>query len=416
MLSRNKYCIKSLLYSYNKIIYQYMNYDLIIVKINNPHSKKVLAHKIAADPAISMQKALSLLENLPAVYMKDLSTKELEEASDYLVKIGVVCRAVESRDPFVQPGITTIPKPQEHTIQQHTIKEHVQAPKMPAVSQPVSISLKPHLDNTQKGSEASNPKKKKIWPDSPGARMAIIASIIFILILLILQGKNRYFGIDLTSISKKGAPQTTDTSAQSQNELQQQDTAAKNTTTDSGYSGIESRESGVTPAQQKISGEYADSAADMRDDYERAIKLYKIAISFNQNNVSAWQGLLATYTKAGMSEQAVETKNRMEEIFGNTVFTIGTIIGPYGVLSSFNLDDNRVCRIEYRSRKMARHELEEETYNIARALLGQLHCSQLSLYAATTKGSGMLVRLSNSRSFPATLSEFRRTASLSFVE
>ena len=79
-----------------------MNYDLIIIKLTKTRLKQVIAHHIAVDPSISLQKALSLLDNLPLVYAKDLSFKELEDATHKLQKLGAVCRAVESKSPLVE--------------------------------------------------------------------------------------------------------------------------------------------------------------------------------------------------------------------------------------------------------------------------------------------------------------------------
>jgi hypothetical protein len=167
--------------------------------------------------------------------------------------------------------------------------------------------------------------------------------------------------------------------------------------------------------EKKRSEVYADSAAHLCQDYECEIKFYRIALSFNQYNLKAWQGLIAAYKGARKWAEAEQAERQVKELFGEKVFSVEEIVKPYGVLSRYVRDENGVCRIEYRSQSLKRFELEKETYFLIRALLAQQNCDIVSLYAVTGKGKGMLVRIKPEK-FPSRISDYLKTASISFIE
>jgi tetratricopeptide (TPR) repeat protein len=171
----------------------------------------------------------------------------------------------------------------------------------------------------------------------------------------------------------------------------------------------------VKATEKKASRQYADSARQYADDVNQAIKFYKIAISFNQYNLKAWQGLIVAYRNAGMTKEATEARKKMEELFGREISTIREVVAPYGELTDYSLDHSGVCRIEYRSKLRKQPELERETYLLIRAVLVKQHCNTVSLYASTGTGSGLLVRI-DTRGFPSSVSAYKKRAAITFVE
>ncbi len=387
-----------------------MNYDVIILKIPKPHIKKVLAHHLAADPSVSLQKALSLLDNLPIVYSKDLSAKELEDVLRQMAKLGVECQIVESKNPLDFIKETETPQ-KDVTKKSDILKASGKKPK--AVSERrggqrvtfQSASSGPRLPIEKK------PEKKK----------SILKNILVVCILcaavgiLFVIGKNKSYKISSTAplVSKKGGsksrPKAPKKSRSSFNDELKESKQQKQ------ESDSKSPKESISSPQKRSSDSYTDSAASAGSDYTRAIKFYKIAISFNRNNLRAWQGLLAAYRGARMWKEAEETKDRMADLFQEDAFSIREIVKPYGVLSQYKRDEHGVCRIEYRSHESKRAVMERETFFLIRALIAHEPCRTVSLYASTGKGRGMLVRVST-EAFPSSFSNYTKRAQISFTE
>lgn len=392
-----------------------MNFDVIIVKIPKPQIKKVLAHHLAADPSVSLQKALSLLDNLPVVYMRDLSAKELETTLKQLAKMEVQCQVVESKNPL--DGIKKskdsqkgIPSAAKKAQDESNISER-KAKVLSTMRSGQRVTFK------SSPSRSNQPEQKK-----PEKKRSVVINLLLLIIIgavisfVVIAGKNKTFKIKSKGplISKSG---TDHKKAKKNRSSQTRDLtdAAQEEGEDQKDTGEETKKKPMTSSQKPSSDSYTDSATMAGNDYTRAIKFYKIAISFNQYNLRAWQGLLSTYRSARMYKEAEETENRMAELFKEETFSIGEIIKPYGVLSGYNRDEHGVCRIEYRSNSEKRPFLEKETFHVIRALIAHESCQSVSLYASTGKGKGMLVRVST-QSFPSSFSGYTKHAQISFIE
>lgn len=384
------------------VIINSMNYDLIIIKLTKPRLKQVIAHHIAADPSISLQKALSLLDNLPMVYKKDLSFKELEQASLQLQKLGAVCRAVESKIPIEshKAGIQ-IPekKVKEYKVpKQKPIKPYVKHKKSAETvsERHTSFGTSPHIQ----------PVKKKKGMIINGI---IIVGIVLLILTIFLVGKDQKVRIKPTGPVLAGKKRIKSGRVKG---------GTSKTTVDSNKKSKDNkREKGESPvtSAERSSDAYIDSAVQLCEGYECEIKFYRIALSFNQYNIRAWQGLIAAYRGVGKRAEAEKAEKQMKRLFGEKVFSVEEIIKPYGVLTKFDRGKNGVCRIEYHSHSLKKSTLEKETYYLIRALLTQQNCTLISLYASTGKGKGMLVRIGSDR-FPSRISDYVKNASISFVE
>ncbi len=390
-----------------------MNYDIVIVKISRPQIKKVLAHHLAADPSVSLQKALSLLDNLPVAYMKNLSVKELEATRAKLDKMGVHCRVVESRNPLDGKDDDAVSR-QDTSPANEAKREEPKA----AGRKTKEGSVHPGQRVAFTGITANHPESRQQKTAKKMPRLVnllLLLVIVAVVSMVIIVGKNKTIKIRSTGplLSKTGKGNKKSETIRRRPSRDVTDAADEKD--ERKGAGEDRRKMPISPTQKKSSESYADSAVMTGNDYTRAIKFYKIAISFNRYNLRAWQGLLVTYRNARMWKEAEEIKNRMAELFQEETFSIGEIIEPYGMLSGFNRDPHGVCRIEYRSNAVKRAFLEKETFDIIRALTAHAACQSIALYAATGRGKGMLVRIPV-HSFPTSFSGYRKVAQISFVE
>jgi isopentenyl diphosphate isomerase/L-lactate dehydrogenase-like FMN-dependent dehydrogenase len=71
-----------------------MRFNVLVTGIDNSRSKTIVAHNLAGNRSVSLQHALSLLENLPVIYQVNLLKEEAEATIARLGKIGVKAGAV----------------------------------------------------------------------------------------------------------------------------------------------------------------------------------------------------------------------------------------------------------------------------------------------------------------------------------
>lgn len=391
-----------------------MNYDLIIISILRPHSRQILARHFAADPSVSLQKAKSIVENLPAVYMRDLSKGDLEQACAQLEKLGVKYQAVESKNQLDKPVPASISKKEsvdtyiseiKQSTDDKTIIKQKQQNKPMRSALSISEKITFTKENSKKREKTISHKKKHL--------VGTIFSIFLVLVvgIILLIGQKKEF-----SINKKRTSVRKTVLKTKKNKGQK----LKSPKIDSGRDKKKNKFSrgsrGTVSAQEKINSQiFSDSAGSSGSDYDKAIKFYKIAISFNNYNLNAWHGLLATYRSAGMTHDVYETEKKMRELFDENIFTIDNMVQPFGSLVDYTKDNNDVCRIVYNSKSIRRTKLEGEVYLLVKSLVSMEKCLTISLYASTGKGSGMLVRI-DSEPFPQTLSQFCTKALITFVE
>lgn len=393
-----------------------MLYDLIITKIDKPASRSIIARLLAADLSTSIQKALSELENLPTVYKRGLTEKDFRELALKLNKMGATCQVIESKT----PGDTF--KPKRDSVEDYLKSEiktdgtgtpNITNQKQEPPQKTASIKSQERKKRAQEKmtflksvQKAKSPRKKE------GRSLVIIFVIIGVALLIAFfsAGNKKQIKIKRSDALVKKTSNKTSKGKRSKKAKKN-----NNINKEKASKSAKSKRTPTNPTQKKASSTYTDSARHSGDDTEQAIKFYKIAISFNRYNLKAWQGLIVAYRNAGKPKEAAEAKERMEELFGEEIFSIKEIVDTYGELSDYSQDNNNVCRIEYRSRLSKRTELERETYLLMRAILSHKRCASISLYAATRKGSGMLVRI-GTRAFPSSVSEYKKRAVITFVE
>jgi len=160
--------------------------------------------------------------------------------------------------------------------------------------------------------------------------------------------------------------------------------AAENSTSQSGARGE------VTTEQRRQANAYVDSARTLGSDPESVVKFYKIAISFNQQNLAAWQGLLQAYRDLGREADVRGTEEQMRRIFGERIESIDLIVKPFGELIDTYINDDGTYRVEYKSNKRSKDDIKRDVFLLTRAVRTACSCENISIFASTGTGRGLL--------------------------
>lgn len=380
-----------------------MKYDLIITSIDKSHINTI-AKLLCTDPSISLQKALSMLKNPPVTYKKDLEKEVVKREIEKLKSLGAEVMPIESKN--VKDEIDDLLDNEEIDLKSHKIEREHTPIKRTETKQPRSDSYKRELksSNISRIRPSQKKKKKKSY-----AGILVLFGIVAVAFLLLVQtGDSKYdIKADNSLIKKVG---------DGNNKKSQSSAKQKKKKNLNIFSAMKEKKKKEEARKINESKNYSDSAELFLNDPDEMVRFYKIAISINKNNFNAWTGLVNAYANLGMTKEAYETKEKMLKIFGDEMFSVEDIVKPYGKLVSYKKDKHGFCRLEYKSKSKKRVLLESESFNLLRSLNASSQgCSKYSLYAATAKGKGMLVRFSEDE-FPNTFSNFLLKAEIHFIE
>ncbi|MDR0305923.1 MAG: hypothetical protein LBI42_03690 [Chitinispirillales bacterium] len=145
----------------------------------------------------------------------------------------------------------------------------------------------------------------------------------------------------------------------------------------------------VSNQQRQQANAYVDSARALGNNIEFSVAFYRAAISFNPQNLAAWQGLLQAYRDLEKEAEAIETEERMKKIFGDRVESINSIVNPFGELIDTYRDDG-TYRVEYKSNKRSQKDIIRDVFLLTRAIRNICDCENISVYASTGAGKGLL--------------------------
>ena len=147
----------------------------------------------------------------------------------------------------------------------------------------------------------------------------------------------------------------------------------------------------VSDRQRQQANAFLDSArAQGNNNLETVVAFYKAAISFNPQNLAAWQGLVQAYRDLGKESEAREAEEQMRKIFGGSVDDIASLVKPYGELLDTYKSGGGTYRVEYRSNKRSKKEIMNDVYLLTRAVRGICSCQDISIFASTGAGRGLL--------------------------
>lgn len=380
-----------------------MLYDLLITKIDRSH-KNTLAKLLCADPSVSLQKALSMLENLPVTYKTGLKKEDAKRELEKLKLLGAVVTPIESKikeDPIEE----ILNAEEEESKVDKKVEEKKTTPPQKEYSSERAIRAEVKSSKNRTISRIGPPAKKKKKSNLTGV-IVLLAAIAGFGILITTSTNRKEYKINSDSSLLKKSSSSSKTSKTPEKKK------SKNLNI---FSAMKEKKEKEKAQKVSDSKNYADSAEMFIDDPEAMIKFYKIAISINRKNFNAWNGLVNAYANQGMTKEAYEAKKEMEKIFGDEMFSVEKLVRPYGKLVSFNQESGGLCRLEYKSDSQKRTTLENDCYKLLKALQTSLGCSNYSLYASTGKGTGLLVRFSE-KSFPNSFSDFLLQAKINYIE
>lgn len=368
-----------------------MKYTLTVISFKNNRPKMIIARQLAHDPAISLQKALIIVEKTPFVLLKNLSSHELQYQSRQLYRLGVKFTITEQlTEEDNTPLSISLPENDSQTKAVTTV-----------------FKEKGELPDIHAGTKNSVPAIKVDSPIQCSKKSRLTFSIAgFLLIFMLViagfvtsRNQNRYMIKRKILISRKKSEPADN----------------KKITENARKSDKKTR------AREKISSKsehesylWVDSAKTCGNDFLKSINFYKIAISFNKYNMHAWFGLVNAYRSAAMSKELRETREQMEEIFGSSVFSVSEAVKPFGEILDVYTTANDAFRVEYRTTQNSEQSILSQTYALAKAFREICNCKTVSIYATTAPGKGMIVHFNKEVSL-STLAVFKKEAAITFL-
>lgn len=359
-----------------------MSLDILVTSISNPRARPVLARRLAQSPEISLEKAQSLLNNLPVRYQSALSHKEAQEEALRLRKLGVTCRIVESSE------VPHAPPPRE--VETAWPARPSPPPVSPPVSRPREHAAVYGLPREETGGRRS------------GRGMGKVIAALLLVALIIAAAA--YFGTFGGYSIRRTGPLASPGTRSSGNEDRADRPVDNPSPADR------------TPRpHRRRSDRYADSARAAHTPAQ-AVAFYKIAISFNRRNIDAWYGLIGAYRDAGMPDSASAARAEMQTVFGDDVSSIAGIVGRFGRVLEIARDEQQTLRIRYARAggKRGEERLTEEVYRLMKALRTECRCEALSVHVRAGRGEELLGYLPL-QPFPPSLRAFRKKAALTYL-
>lgn len=369
-----------------------MKFNLIVISISNTRAKKIIAHQLAHDPSIPLQKAMLMVEKPPFVLMKNLTSQELNFQSEQLSRLGVKFKAAEIKSVLPTDSNKTIPIP----LSEGDLNAKPTGPVSIKTEKLINESKTAKRKDTFLLDETSVQYKKD------NHLFITVISVIFALIIiagLLTSGNRRYYNLKKTvKPIISSSPEKSDNKTKKGNSRKSNGSSRKV----------------VSEKAKKESILWADSAIACDSDHQKAINFYKIAISFNKYNLNAWFGLLNAYRSAKMYKEEKRTRIEMKKIFGESIFSFSEMISPYGdIIDSYTTEDN-VFRLEYRTMQSEKEDALDEIYKVTRIISGICKCESISVFASSSPGKGIIVHLNKNASL-LSMDSFKKDAVISFL-
>jgi hypothetical protein len=350
-----------------------MRFELHITAVESPRARKIVAHNLAGHRSVSLAYAESLLENLPVLYMADLTQDAANANYKRLIEIGVQAKIIPMAPKSVMPREVM----EEPSVQPPpaTVSPEVKAaaPAPMVAKAPAPVAFIPGKNSTFLREARENDSRIRV------AAIAVVVVVIAVLAAIFYAGGKMRSPLRPRLISSAG-PDTVRTGKGFGGLA-----APSGDTRSSRSAGADRRP--VSEDDRLQSQAYVDSGKAVAD-RNGAIAFYKMAIGINKYNLDAWYGLLAAYTALGMEDEAAAVRDKMTILFGEGIFTTAKAVGRFGdMIDAYSTVDG-TCHVEYRTRATGHDRLLHETFLIAKALGAQKDCAAFSFYAHPGKGRG----------------------------
>lgn len=401
-------------------------YDLTVTALSGSKAQLMVARLMASRASVPLHEAMEIVKHPPVRIFTGLNTREAEQLAGTLSRFGVqFSYSLSKKQPEHQsPPIITSPAPdQKSNSVGETPARRTTSGGPDDLSEILSQN---HTPPKPKPAIFSSPEKKaapqstsqfrfRLMPPTQGPdrkKVLIVQGVIVVVLLafVVLGLMNFTEKESRFRVAKTRPPVAISSGAGAQNSSAQR--AAKS---GSGQQRQQGASRQISHADASKAQSLVDSAEAVSSDYLRAINFYKVAISFNEYNLNAWQGLTETYRSAGMIKEMHQAQKRMNDLFGQSISSVSSLIKRYGELTDAWLTESGTYRVEYRSRSVGKDNLLQETFTLTQGLRNICNCESISLFASSGPGRGMIVhtRLSSPLS---SLREFKKHATITFLD
>jgi len=280
------------------------------------------------------------------------------------------------------------------------------------------FSTKEELNKFKSGIRIGRFQKAEQAEKKSSRKQTIIVMSVFITIavVLFLLPKEKNFAVKSADAPNQMNTKQEKTSKKEQNKKDGKRSKTQKNDSQNSVSGTSQSDARreVTTQQRHQANAYVDSARTLGSNPESIIAFYKLAISFNPQNLAAWQGLLQAYRDLGMDADARSTEEQMRKLFGERVESINLAVKPFGELIDTYINDG-TYRVEYRSSKRSKDDITRDVFLLTRAVRTVCSCENISIYASTGTGKGLLSHSSPGTSVHS-LSDFSNQAQIVWLE
>jgi hypothetical protein len=286
-----------------------MRFTVLVIGIENPRSKAIVAHNLAGNRGVSLQLAMSLLENLPVLYQANLSKEDAAAAVARLAKIGVKAHAVvPEMDPIKENRPASSPSPTPAAVMPTPVEKHV-------------LSERPRPRFSYIGRAGAGPEPKTAHSRKAWKTLAPVFAICLATLVILYSHSKKNFLLPASPASGGSA-----------DSMHQTPPAQKKTGHPRSPSGDSvgeaeaaqnfSKGNNAASEEARVASQAFIDSAKARPDVREAVSFYKMALSFNKRNINAWYGLINAYTQASMPEAADKARADMKKIFGDSAATV----------------------------------------------------------------------------------------------
>ncbi|MGM0462314.1 MAG: hypothetical protein ACQEQ4_07855 [Fibrobacterota bacterium] len=354
-----------------------MTYSIVLKAVRNEDLLDILARKLGAKKNIPFEDCRTQLQRGDFLYAESLPWQEAVSVGNSLKKLDISFSVYDETGAAIQNSALSTAATSQAPDKKRTAPAH-------------KIEVKQDDIPTR--------DRKKTKAETYTELLAIfgfIGALIFSIWLL-----NFFFGDDGTSPSRdttatvqprpSGVPRTGNNDTQSENT--------------------------PAPASHEDARKIQEEAQDIcGNDASSAVKLYRIAISFNERNLDAWHGLLNCYSQHGMHEKVNETRQKMKEIFGEDVFSLKEIIDDYGVSEYINFDTDP-ARITYMAGKKSRDAITRDVYRMLRRISANSTARMIIVYALFDESRDGYMITAPLKDLPDNYRGFSQTITVDAVE
>jgi len=289
-------------------------------------------------------------------------------------------------------------KPEKNDKPDKSEKDKKQQKRPDKKSKPVSdkklFSTKAELNKFKSGIRIGSFERAEQSEKKSSRKQTIIVMSIFIAAaaVLFLLPREKQFAVTSADPNTQANTKQDKSSDKKQNKKDNKKSRAQRNETQKSAQGASQSEARreVSAQQRHQSNAYVDSARTLGGDPESIIAFYKFAISFNPQNLAAWQGLLQAYRDLGRDADARSTEEQMRKLFGERVESIDLVVKPFGELIDTYVNDAGTYKVEYRSNKRSRNDITNDVFLLTRAVRMACSCENISIYASLGTGRGLL--------------------------